>query len=141
MLILTVMLAMAAHDPVPPAAMSGPPAPETVQYAESRPPMIGLEGPELDACGGVGRIGGFPDGITLLEAPEEGARKGEELPHRTLVWLCEAQGAWQGVVYASGDFQELGDCRVSSPVAEPEPYDGPCKYGWLKARQIQLLVG
>lgn len=95
----------------------------------------------MDACGGVGLVGGYPDGALLRDGPSDDAREGEMLEPRSLVWLCDAQGEWQGIVYASGEFQDLSDCRVSGPVAEPEPYDGPCKHGWLRARQIQLVAG
>ena len=37
--------------------------------------------------------------------------------------------------------QELGDCRVSRPVAEPVAYEGPCGWGWVKASSIELLAG
>ena len=37
--------------------VSGPPAPEAETYPEARAPMVGLDGPGLDACGGLGRVG------------------------------------------------------------------------------------
>ena len=40
----------------------------------------------------------------------------DKLPLSTLVWLCEADEDWQGIVYPTGNNQELGDCRVSSSV-------------------------
>jgi len=108
-------------------------------------PFIGQDGPELDACGGIGSVSGRDsrgrETLAVLERPDEYARKKEDLPPRTLVWLCDAKGEWQGIVYPSGNFQELSDCRVSSPVAQPQAYGGPCKAGWVEARRLQLVAG
>ena len=119
----------------------GPPAPEAVPESEVRVPMIGLEGSAADACGGIARIATYEDEEVVRERPDDEARETDALPHRALVWLCEAEGEWQGIVYPSGDFQELGDCRVSRPIAESRPYDGPCRHGWVIADNLQLVTG
>ena len=119
----------------------GPPAPEAAPASDVRVPIIGLEGPAVDACGGIARIATYEDEEVVRERPEEGALEVDTLPHRSLVWLCQAEGEWQGIVYPSGDFQELGDCRVSSPIAESRPYDGPCRHGWVIAANLQLVAG
>ncbi|MCP5396779.1 MAG: hypothetical protein H6918_08610 [Sphingomonadaceae bacterium] len=122
--------------------MTGPPAPEIVQIAPSRAVMIGQDGPEFDACGGLGRIiSGAEDRLPVLSGPDQSAMVSGSLGRSTHVWLCEAEGEWQGIVYPSGEFQDVGDCRVSSPVAEPRAYDGPCQSGWVRARNIELLAG
>ncbi len=123
------------------ATVTGPPAPEAEEYGEGRVPMIGLQGPHLDACGGIGRVSGAGTVQPAREGPASNTRVSEKLPRGTMVWLCEAAGEWQGVVYASGEFQEIGDCRVSSPIAVPRSYDGPCKSGWILAKNIELLAG
>ena len=126
--------------------------PATAQEWEAPPVVpdpvavtIGLDGPDMDACGGVGRTMSEDFGtdatLAVVAAPAEHADTLDELPERSLVWLCEGRGEWQGIVYPSGDFQELGDCRVSSPVAEERAYDGPCKAGWVKAVNIVLTAG
>ena len=121
--------------------VSGPPAPETLEYPDARAPMIGLDGPSLDACGGLGRVGGMYRQQVIRDAPDEAARTSDTLDGSTLVWLCEAEGDWQGVVYASGEFQDVGDCRVSSPIPEPRAYDGPCRAGWVLAKDVEFLAG
>lgn len=123
------------------AQMIGPPAPEAVPESEVRVPMIGLEGPASDACGGIARIATYEDEEVVRERPDDEGRETDALPHRTLVWLCEAEDEWQGIVYPSGQFQQLGDCRVSRPVAASRPYDGPCSYGWVLAVNLQLVAG
>lgn len=112
---------------------------------DAQAPMIGLDGPDMDACGGVGRIlsSGFnPEaGQVIFGAPDGSGEQLADLPNGSLVWLCEGAGDWQGIVYPTGDFQDLGDCRVSSPVAEPRAYDGPCEAGWVPATSILLTAG
>lgn len=104
-------------------------------------PMIGLDGAQTDACGGIGSVTTWEADLPVREQPDDYAREKDRLPIRTLVWLCEAAGDWQGIVYATGEFQELDDCRVSSPVAEPRRYAGPCAFGWVAARNLSLVAG
>ncbi|MBD3730821.1 MAG: hypothetical protein IE933_14070 [Sphingomonadales bacterium] len=123
------------------AQVAGPPGPPAQEAVSPVTPMIGLEGPELDACGGIGSIGNYQASEVVRSAPDDGAAEADRLPHTTLVWLCEAKGEWQGIVYPSGEFQDLGDCQVSSPVSEARAYDGPCRFGWVRAGQLQLVAG
>ncbi len=115
------------------------------EYDIGRIPMVGLQGPETDACPGIGRIALFEpkkgDFMRIYTDAGEGASVKDKIDLSTLVWLCEADEGWQGIVYPSGRFEELGDCRVSSPKSEPEPYSGPCRYGWVEAKYIELTAG
>ncbi len=113
-------------------------------------PLIGSEGPTEDACIGVGTIRTLDPDLPVRERPERYARQKDKLAPATLVWICEkCEGVgidgegedWQGIVYPTGEFQELGDCRVSSPVVSPRPYDGPCRSGWVRASDIRLVTG
>ena len=108
-------------------------------------PQVGLEGPDSDACIGVGRVSRANlarDGrLPVYPMPTDQSRAKDHLSSDTLVWLCEAEGDWQGIVYASGEFQDLGDCRVSTPVSVPQAYAGPCRSGWVAARSLQLVAG
>lgn len=104
-------------------------------------PSIGLDGAGLDACGGIGVVTGFEPDLVVRDEPDEYAREKDRLPLRTLVWLCEPVGDWQGIVYPTGEFQDLGDCQVSSPVPAPRPYAGPCAHGWVTARNLALVTG
>lgn len=111
----------------------------------SRAPMLGLEGPTTDACPGIGRVNGLEprkgDLLRVRSEASDGAKVTDELKVSTLVWLCEADDEWQGIVYPTGEFQELGDCRVSSALAKPEPYAGPCQFGWVQAKYVELIAG
>lgn len=110
-----------------------------------RTPMVGLEGPETDACPGIGRVNGLEprkgDLLRVRSEANEASEVTDELAVSTLVWLCEADDEWQGIVYPKGEFQELGDCRVSSALAKPEPYAGPCHFGWVQAKYVELVAG
>lgn len=119
----------------------GPPAPAVAPESDVRAPMIGLEGPQMDACGGVARVATYAGEGVVRERPADEALESDRLPHETLVWLCEGAGEWQGVVYPSGEFQELGDCEVSVSVAESRPYDGPCRHGWVLASNLYQVAG
>ncbi len=110
-----------------------------------RAPMVGLEGPEADACPGIGRVNGLEprrgDLLRVRSEASEIATVTDELKVSTLVWLCEADEGWQGIVYPKGEHQDLGDCRVSSALAAPEEYKGPCQFGWVQAKYIELVAG
>ena len=119
----------------------GPPAPEAPPASDVRVPMIGLEGVAVDACAGIARVATYEEEEIVRERPDAEAPETDTLPHRTLVWLCEAEGEWQGIVYPTGEFQQLGDCRVSRPIAQSRPYDGPCSHGWVLADNLHLVAG
>ena len=108
-------------------------------------PLIGSEGPAEDACIGVGTITTLDKHLAVRERPDQYARKKDQLAPRTLVWICEKNSGengedWQGIVYPNGDNQKLGDCKVSSRVTAPEPYKGPCRFGWVHARDLRLVT-
>ncbi len=111
----------------------------------ARIPVIGLEGPQADACPGIGRINALEprkgDLLRVRAEANEGSQVTDELNVATLVWLCEADDDWQGIVYPKGQFQELGDCRVSAALSAPEPYAGPCQFGWVQAKYVELVTG
>lgn len=118
----------------------------SAQSAEEqvRVPLVGLEGAESDACPGIGRVNGLEPRkgwqLRVRSEANDGAEVTDELPVSTLVWLCESDEDWQGIVYPSGQFQELGDCRVSSALPRPEPYGGPCQFGWVEAKYVELVA-
>jgi hypothetical protein len=110
----------------------------------ARVPLVGLDGPQSDGCAAVGRVTGLdPTGdyvLPVLAVPDPAGAQTDKLDPAVLVWLCEAQGEWQGIVYAAKG-KDFGECLVSSPVAQPEPYSGPCRSGWVDGHYIQLTAG
>lgn len=112
---------------------------------ENRPVLIGRDGPEIDACGAVGKVTGLnpekKEQLPVRQSPQPAGSETDHLDAATLVWLCDADGDWQGIVYPQGTYQDLGDCRVSGPVSEQKAYTGPCKYGWVPAKNLELVAG
>jgi hypothetical protein len=123
-----------------------------------RPIRIGSAGADLDACPSVGQVSGTnPRGdhfLNVRSAPSTSARVLHRLKPDATVIICEtsADGKWFGVIYA--DMAILGvseedaldagpgaDCGISSPVAKPRAYRGPCKSGWVSARFVTIIAG
>jgi hypothetical protein len=133
---LAAALLLAAALPAPAMASSSEPL---------QPPLVGRDGPETDACSALGkvyRLGATGEAqLPVRAAPGPGTMETDRLEPGTLVWLCDADGDWQGIVYPSGKYQELGDCRVGTPVAQPQTYAGPCRHGWVAGANIELIAG
>jgi len=47
-------------------------------------------------------------------------------------------GRWESIVLA---MDGVIDCGVSSPVAEPVEYAGPCVSGWISRRLYKVKAG
>nr|CAS02642.1 putative integron gene cassette protein [uncultured bacterium] len=102
-----------------------------------KPVVIGLAGSDLDACTSIG--------VTTATA-NLGAGPGVEhssiqvLPKGTQLHLCGPMdnGRWESVVVATGG---IADCGVSSPVAAPMNYTGPCASGWISRRAFKVIAG
>ncbi len=126
-------------------AMLAMPVSAHANAGEEVVPLIGVDGPDMDACTALGKISAKDEKHekwhSVRAVASSNARQKDELAPATLVWLCEAKGEWQGIVYPAGQFQDIGDCRVGSPVDKPQPYSGPCAYGWIEADAIQLVAG
>lgn len=116
-----------------------------VATGPARPVLVGRDGPELEACASVGRVT-RPDPekdsyLSVYARPDDNGGEADRVAGGNLVWLCDSEGDWQGIVYPSGTWQDLGDCRVSSPQQAPGPYAGPCRQGWVQARHLELVAG
>lgn len=111
--------------------------------AAQRPVRIGMDR-LADACTGVGRVVGLnPRGQNYLSvrgAPRTTAVERDRLRSGQNLHICDrsADGRWLGVVYTRNPHQ---NCNVSSPVASPRPYPGPCRSGWVAARYIADIAG
>lgn len=118
-----------------------PLTPATAQDT-TRPVMVGGS-TDFDACAMVGQMRGFdpraPFGHPLRAAPSEEATKLGRLRARQMLWICEAENGWLGVVIIPKDRDR--DCGVSSPIAVQEAYAGPCRAGWLPARLVTPIAG
>jgi len=116
----------------------------TVSWAEgpAKSIMIGGAG-GLDACGTYGHVIGLnPDGHSHLNM-----RVGPGLTYDVMarlqlgqpLWICAQDGDWVGVVYPQDGPDQ--DCGLSSPMAQPQAYAGPCTAGWVHRRYVGPLAG
>ena len=106
-------------------------------FTEAVPVMIG-EHEELDACTSQGEV--RVTEATLRIGPDQSFPRVLRLKHGALLHICSGSkdGAWTGVVLAQDG---ILDCGVSSPVASPRPYNGPCVSGWLPSSAVQVTAG
>lgn len=109
-----------------------------------QPVMVG-EGHDLDACMGVGIVVGLEperdDGLAVRAGPSADSVEVGRLPLDRLVWICDGEGEWTGIVYGDTGPRELSDCGVSAPIPVRQPYDGSCASGWVPAVNILLIAG
>jgi hypothetical protein len=119
----------------------GPDFPRLAQAPTSvrpRPVTIGAHGqPDIDACPSIGAALA-PVAVRL--APADAAGVVLKLAAGQDFYMCgaTADGLWESVVVppSSG-----ADCGVSRAVKTPRPYAGPCKSGWVPARQVEVVAG
>lgn len=95
--------------------------------------MVGGEA-DLDACGGLGIIEAAGAGATVRAAPASDGFGVDTLVAGQYVWMCDEAPGFIGVVYGEA-------CGVSSPIAVRQPYDGPCRWGWVADANVTLIAG
>lgn len=107
------------------------------------PVIIGLDGPEYDACGSQGRVVGLdPRGDNFLavrSGPASDFAKIDEVYSDFTLQLCEKRGQWWGVVYHPSGRSEA--CGVTSAVPSPQAYRGNCRAGWVYDRYVTVTAG
>lgn len=135
--------APAAAAPTPVAEESAPP-PIARADSASVPVRIGGEA-EFDACGAVGKILPPKDGDSAALELRRGPGRRFAVVERLRVgdhvvmcdWTEKEDGEWSGVVI-SGD----ADCGgLGSPIAERQPYRGPCRSGWIPSGSLEVIAG
>ncbi|QQQ03057.1 hypothetical protein [Lysobacter enzymogenes] len=126
-LLLTLTLAANATVAAPPRAV----------------PVVVGGNEVLDACGSQGRVHGLKTGgdgfLAVRDGPGAAYAMTDKLGENLWVMMCDQRGDWIAVVYSEDG--RLGRCGVGSPIAERQPYRGPCKSGWVHGRWIELMAG
>lgn len=95
--------------------------------------MIGGEA-DLDACGIYAATTGV---APLLAMPDPDAEILATLDEGSTLWVCGEEAAWSAVVIEA----EGQSCGVATPIAERQPYAGPCRQGWVATRLLSGLAG
>jgi len=106
--------------------------------------ILGQDGPSLDGCAAYGEVTGLnPKGdgfLSVRVGPSTKAREKDRVRNGQALALCDTQGDWIGIVYSkSGDADQ--DCGSGTPSAYLGAYRGPCRYGWVHKRFVELLAG
>jgi hypothetical protein len=105
------------------------------------PVIVGAE-PGLDACMSLGAVSGLHHSLlNVREGPGTTFARVDSLSNGQELYLCTASPdeKWLGVVYMIGG--HTPDCGVTSPLPSPQPYQGPCKFGWVHSKWISVIAG
>lgn len=123
---VTLSVTLGVMPGTAPAAATPPAAPVT----------IGEHGEDFDACPSFGEL---RTTAVLRAAPSARAAAVATLPRGAGLHVCidAVDGRWLGVVVAS----EAHDCGVSAAVPRPRRYRGPCRAGWVPARDVRTVAG
>ena len=99
--------------------------------------VIGGEGAEVDACPSLGVT---TKSVHLRAGPGTRFSSAKIIPSGTHLHICSSNKnrEWTSVVLA---IDGMLDCKVSSPVPHPQPYTGPCPYGWISTRYVKVIAG
>jgi len=131
------MSSVACAQPADETAIPDRPSPQ----AEVRPVIYGHD-KGLDACAGYGQIVGTGAGdngtVIVRAAPMVGSYPEHELKPGQGVSMCDYVEGWHGIVFSD---DRVSDCGTGSPIEAKREYDGPCKSGWVKAGNVELLAG
>ena len=101
------------------------------------PVTIGSNGPEIDACPSLGEL---TKQAVLVAGPSSHFQRVTELKGGSMVHVCGTtkNGKWTSVVVA---MDGVLDCKVSSPVPQPQFYQGPCISGWVLTSAVRIIAG
>lgn len=108
------------------------------------PIIVGKNRAALDGCGAVGQVEGVDprgDGFLSVRSGPGGSpyREIARLFNGQQVYICSRRGAWYGVVYNSPEIATV-DCGVATSRDAPQPYTGPCPYGWVHSRYVRPIT-
>lgn len=112
----------------------------------ARPVMVGGAA-SLDACAMSGVVAGLgpvrpsdpKSGYLSVRSGPGGAPYGEvsRLSNGEPVIICEQSGNWYGVLLN----EDPRSCGVSTPIAARQPYQGPCRWGWVHRSYVRQTAG
>lgn len=91
---------------------------------------------DMDACGSSAEV--IAGGATVYSGPGHDYAAMDVIPGGTHLHVCDSSpdDVWHGVVGPT-DF----GCGVGSPIAQRQPYNGPCNSGWVEHRFLTNWAG
>ncbi len=104
-------------------------------YLHSKPLVITNAGVD-DACGTYSSVQG--QDVKLHIRPHWFSRTKTHIVADQLVNVCETIGEWSAVVLAGKSGICIPQSEISYATME---YAGPCEYGWVESRFLQMLAG
>jgi hypothetical protein len=96
-----------------------------------------------DPCGNGVVMGLDPrgDGFLAVKAgPGLNYDRIDKLYNGAQVYICGSRGDWFAIVYDRAGEWTAG-CNVMSPWPRSMPYTGPCRWGWVHRRWIEVVAG
>jgi hypothetical protein len=106
--------------------------------------IVGRELENLDACPSTGRVTNLGTGrdafLAVRTAPSAKARVKDKVKAGQVLTLCDDSGDWMGVVYSLESDGKV-DCGVAAPSAYYGAYRGPCRFGWVSSRYVEVIAG
>jgi hypothetical protein len=89
-----------------------------------------------NACVATGQAVGMDGKVAVRAGPASSFRQVDSLAGDQPLFICDRSydQAWLAVVYSA---DKGVDCGVGSPIAIAEPYDGPCKSGWVPVGSVK----
>lgn len=115
------------------------------QQAPSVPVMVGEVIPADVASCSLGQVTGLdPQGDNFLavrSGPGSNNSQIDVLHQGDLVYFCDANGRWMGIVYQPGLGPGNDTCGVPQPISPRRPYTGPCRSGWVYDAYVEIIAG
>lgn len=111
-----------------------------------RPVMIGIDA-ELDVCPSTGRSNATRP-VTVRTAPNPAAGEADRITRAVNIAICDQddrsnpQAGWYAIVYSTtGD--DTRECGLNGAAAGNGgvAYNGPCKSGWVRSTDIEVIAG
>ena len=121
--------------------------PAPAQQAPDVPVMVGDDTPIDAASCSLGQVTGLdPQGDNFLAVragPGSGNAQIDALHQDDLVFVCDGDGRWLGIVYWPGHRQgsSATECGATAPISPRQPYAGPCRTGWVFDGYVAQIAG
>jgi len=107
---------------------------------------VGELGPSFNACtlaGTTRRLDAARgERLPVRVAPFEAANESGAIAAGSRFFICTRSHdqRWLGIVYDGGGELASG-CNVSRPVSARQPYEGPCRSGWVASAFVKQIAG
>ena len=101
---------------------------------------------EFDACGSWAVVSGLKPGgdgfLAVRSGPGTAYRLRDRLAEGQGFYVCDQSrdSTWVGIVYPRSG-QEQSECGVHGSIVAARSYTGPCRFGWVHRRWVNVIAG